>query len=61
MIKSEFDIVVRRKNCIKLYFVVNKICMSCKKLYVYYCVINEFRNYMLEVCVLVRFIFGNIV
>lgn len=35
--------------------------MSYKKLYVYYCVINEFRNYILEDYILVRFIFGNIV
>lgn len=59
--KNEFDIAARRKNCPKLHFTADKMCMSGKKPYVYHCVINEFRNETLEVCAQAKFIFGNFV
>lgn len=60
-LKEEWDIVVSKKKCIKIVVEVKeKNCMIDEINFIYYCVINFFRNKLLEVCVDENIIFGNI-
>lgn len=60
-LKEEWDIVVSKKKCSKIVVEVKeKNCMIDEINFIYYCVINVFRNKLLEVCVDENIIFGNI-
>lgn len=57
--KIEWDIAARRKNCIKLAAEAErKECRNNEKQPEYHCLINAFRNQLLEVCVAGKIIFG---
>lgn len=53
--KAEWDDAARRKNCSSI---ASKQKCSVAEHFQYHCVINEFRNELLEVCAPSRIIFG---
>lgn len=58
--KEEWDIAARRKNCSKQAVLAEeKNCTIHEKQLKYHCLINAFRNKLLEVCEAAKTIFGN--
>lgn len=55
--KAEWDDAARRKNCSSI---ASKPNCTTFQLLQYHCVINEFRNELLEVCAPSRIIFGKV-
>lgn len=56
--KSEWDAAAKKKNCSRM--ALHQNCSTVEK-FQYHCVINEYRNKMVEVCAPSRIIFGNCV
>lgn len=61
MIKEEWDNVVKRKKCGNFLVKENFIVDGKEQDYMYYCFINLFLNEILEVCVYLKIILGNII
>lgn len=58
--KEEWDIAARRKNCSKQAVLAEgKNCTIHEKQLEYHCLINAFRNKLLEVCEAAKTMFGN--
>lgn len=58
--KEEWDIAARRKSCSKQAVLAEgKNCTIHEKQLEYHCLINAFRNKLLEVCKAAKTIFGN--